>query len=211
MLAMEMKTEDRFQNIQDFRMALSLLSAPKPVLEKPKNNAGQQAKSSKGENKKSGSAVFGGCLIAFLIVSIIGIIGTIVILFVLSNTFGSLEIPNQPTSYEIPEPTSNTSSETRKSESTQKTRTWYSYNYYRNNVTEYIDEIYSDSGEREFYYYKSNSSERIYMPVSESQVDGTVNIYTAKLGQNYFRFLIEGNEFRCIDANGEVQYYQLSN
>lgn len=150
-------------------------------------------------------------MIAFLIVSIIGIIGTIVILFVLSNTFGSLEIPNQPTSYEIPEPTSNTSSETRKSESTQKTRTWYSYNYYRNNVTEYIDEIYSDSGEREFYYYKSNSSERIYMPVSERQVDGTVNIYTAKLGQNYFRFLIEGNEFRCIDSNGEVQYYQLSN
>jgi hypothetical protein len=101
MLAMEMKPEDRFQNIQDFRMALSMLSAPNPILEKPKTSDVQQPPKPKAVNKKSsGSSVLGGCLIAFLIFSLLGIIVTFVIIFALSAALDGSGSTQQDSSYE---------------------------------------------------------------------------------------------------------------
>ena len=101
MLAMEMKPEDRFQNIQDFRIALSMLSAPNPILEKPKTSDVQQPPKPKAVNKKSsGSSVLGGCLIAFLIISLLGIIVTFVIIFALSAAMDGSGSTQQGSSYE---------------------------------------------------------------------------------------------------------------
>jgi serine/threonine protein kinase len=101
MLAMEMKPEDRFQNIQDFRIALSMLSAPNPILEKPKTSDVQQPPKPKAVNKKSsGSSVLGGCLIAFLIFSLLGIIVTFVIIFALSAALDGSGSTQQDSSYE---------------------------------------------------------------------------------------------------------------
>jgi serine/threonine protein kinase len=109
MLAMEMKPEDRFQNISDFRMALSMLSSPKPVLEKPKTSVAQQPPKPKVVNKKSsGSSILGGCLIAFLIFSLFGIIATFVIIFALNAALdgsgSSLQTPSYEQETSISEP-----------------------------------------------------------------------------------------------------------
>ena len=197
MLAMEMKAEDRFQDVADFRLGLKQLSNlkktkddsktivydnPKPIVSNP-----QQAKKT-------------NFVLPLLIIA--AIVGIGIYYF----NQGPVSTQTVEETIEEPKPT-NTQSE-------KKTRKWSSYNYYGNNSTEYIDEIYiSDNGEREFYYYNSNNNRRINMPVSERAVNGSANIYVVQLGQNYFKLIINGNSFTCIDMRGgaPLQYYQPNN
>jgi serine/threonine protein kinase len=192
LLAMEMKPEDRFQNVKDFREGLKLLSGLKITKENSKSTFDNKSESIDSNLKVQKNKNY------FL--PLVLIIAILCFTFYFYNQ-GSTHVEESPKS-------ENQSSPQTQSEPVNKIQKWYSYNYYGNNVTEYIDEIYkSANGDREFYYYTTKNSDRIYMKVYKWTFNGSEYIYGVKLGDNPYTFIISGDVFRCVESNGGIQNY----
>jgi|GEM_PF-3211196 len=91
-------------------------------------------------------------------------------------------------------------------------RIWESYNYYKNGVTEYVDEkIVPGNFNREFYYYTSKNSRKRKMPVDKFEDYGNKIVYYTKLDGEGMQFAISENSFVCTDSKGATQDFTILN
>jgi hypothetical protein len=107
---------------------------------------------------------------------------------------------------------SQTTPEQPKSSSNEaKNRKWESVNFYKDGVTEYIEEkVIAGNPDREFYYYTSSKPAQQKMPVDKMDKSGSQTTYYAKLDGAAYKLVISGTSFNCIDSKGASQGYTLS-
>jgi hypothetical protein len=107
--------------------------------------------------------------------------------------------------------TSQTTEQPKSASNEAKDRKWESVNFYKDGVTEYIEEkVIAGNPDREFYYYTSSKPTQQKMPVEKMDKSGSQTTYYAKLDGASYKLVISGTSFNCIDSKGASQGYTLS-